>query len=492
MFPLAAATESEVCNHLRSLPPVSRGPQVARRKVVLSDLHLGPGTGLGKRFDGLDDFFADDVFVRFVDRLKTQPTELIIAGDFVDFWQVSEALGAPIRATRGSEATSQGEIGEEDSETPITGTDQAEALAALDVVFAAHPLVFDSLREFIAAGDNRLVVIAGNHDGEFVFPRVQMLLAQRLELKERERLVFVANAYVDAGVRVEHGHRLDPANKPAAQTGLATMAGGRCRLLASWGHVFVAKFFNQLEQRYPFVDNLYSENQAMIWGMSAEPDLAQSAETTYRFASMLLSDQSIALNRSALRAIFLNLLGTPDDGSDAAITEKAWAALMMIATDAEFAPIREPLIEAITAQPDVGSALDALGRGIEELDDGLIDRLKKRIASDPMAVAAQRDIDGSRNSNEPIETVVYGHTHVPGGSINQIGDAYYANSGTWTPIAAVSELRARGVSWTELSLDNQQMFARRFPAVVIDYSVAPSTATNPGPQPRAPHITNAK
>src|SRR3954463_14718475 len=66
----------------------------ARRKVIVSDLHLGPGTG-DPRFAGIEDFYSEVEWTAFLERQAgAGPTDLIVNGDFIEFWQIAGALGA--------------------------------------------------------------------------------------------------------------------------------------------------------------------------------------------------------------------------------------------------------------------------------------------------------------------------------------------------------------------------------------------------------------
>ena len=469
-FPLATADDATLCTSLAESQHVTTGDgESRRRKVIISDLHLGPGDAQGNRFDGLEDFYAHDELARLLVRLAKRPTELIIAGDFIDFWQVEEALGLlPKRKGDG----------------PVLATDQRGSLAGLDVVLAAHARVFEELAVFLAAGDHRLVIIVGNHDGDLAWPRVQLAIAKALGQRDLSRLTFAPRAYRDSGVHVAHGHLLDAANR----AGSAVLdEQGRCRLAASWGQVFVAKFLGDLEKQFPFVDNLYPESSALLWGVSGEPDVTEPLIAGYRFLDMLLSEQSGALNLDALRAAVLAFFGKPDAPSKkgesgwAAVWDSTpgsdvfWSALTLLATDAEFAPLRDSLVAAAAAMPDIDTASSVLAQA----DLSLLSALKERVTRDPMAVAAAEIIA----ANADVSVVVLAHTHVPGGSVTAIEGGHYANSGAWTPIGEIAALKKRGIRWPDLSLAKPDQFPRRLPAIVIDYQDS---------SPRPPHIVYAK
>src|SRR5438067_2438109 len=96
-FPLARLGDRELCDQLLARDAdayriaVDAEPRL-RRKVIVSDLHLGPGTS-DSRFTGIEDFYSEAEWTAFLDRQAAAgPTDLIIAGDFIEFWQIAAAL----------------------------------------------------------------------------------------------------------------------------------------------------------------------------------------------------------------------------------------------------------------------------------------------------------------------------------------------------------------------------------------------------------------
>ena len=112
-FPNAQLDDKTLCDRLLARTAadaafVDPEPR-ARRKVIVSDLHLGPGTG-DLRFTGLEDFYAHADWTAFLERQAAAgPTDLIINGDFIEFWQIAAALGAlPKRSDPKQPATGVG------------------------------------------------------------------------------------------------------------------------------------------------------------------------------------------------------------------------------------------------------------------------------------------------------------------------------------------------------------------------------------------------
>src|SRR6187551_3458612 len=231
----------------------------ARRKVIVSDLHLGPGT-TDPRFAGLEDFYSDADWSAFLARQAAAgPTDLIIDGDFIEFWQIAAALGALPKRN--------------DPRQPATGSvlagDQSFAASAIELVINAHRSVFTDLGKLLDGGDHRVIIVAGNHDADLLWPKVQLAIARAIKPRDLARLIFTPGpSYDHRGVHVEHGHAFDAANR--FSTGHAPFGRGRdgaCRLQASWGEIFVDQFYTDVERQLPFIDNLYPQSAAILWAM---------------------------------------------------------------------------------------------------------------------------------------------------------------------------------------------------------------------------------
>lgn len=491
-FPLAGASDRELCAGLveqiaaTGLQTRDRDAARPRRKIVISDLHLGPGSAAGRRFDGLEDFTHDGVLVRFLAANAGDRTDLIINGDFLELWQIEGAMGLlPAKDTAGA----NGAAGPDGADGPRLGANQRGSLAALDVIFAAHPRVFDALARFIASGDNRLILIAGNHDSDLIWPAVQLRVARELGVKNLDRLVFVSSpAYRHAGVHVEHGHRLDGANAGQPGPTVALDREGVCRLQSSWGQVFVAEFFNQLERSYPFVDNLYPESAALIWGMGEEPSRLGALSSALRFIDHLFSAQSLELNASALRGAITSVLGSPYRGDETSIlsalweaiptADRTWAAFEKILVDPQYRSLRDGVIAAVSAD----SLLDAAA-ALASIDLGSLSSLGDLLITEPSHVAATE----IATYDNGLTVVVFGHSHHPGGDLDTIDFSttglHVANTGAWVPVTRVADLKKRGLGWTDLSLADRQQFPARFPAVVIEYD---------GLTPQKPRLIDAR
>lgn len=205
--------------------------------LIVSDLHMGGGTA-----DPGDDFvYHGAPFERFVSaQLQTAEgragrTELILNGDTFELAQVRADVYTLGSATY--------------------WCSEQESLLKLEYVIEGHADVFDALREFAAAG-NVVTLGAGNHDVELYWPEVRERLRQRIGDIQFE---LGAEWYSRHAGRlaIAHGHMVDPANRfQHWSRPLLPHPSGIERLEMCPGTLFMVKFVNELEKKYPFLDNL--------------------------------------------------------------------------------------------------------------------------------------------------------------------------------------------------------------------------------------------
>ena len=477
-FPLAGLDDRALCDRLLARTPVDFAiavdPEPAiRRKVIVSDLHLGPGAD--PKYAGIEDFYSDAAWSAF---LKAQaaagPTDLVIAGDFVEFWQIASVDGAlPRRDDR------------RQPDGPVLAEDQRFAVGAVNKVISAHPTVFRDLGALLAAGDHRVIVVAGNHDADLLWPEVQLAIARAIAPKDPARLVFVdAAAYEHAGVHVEHGHAYDAANRfEAGHAPFGRDRDGTCRVQSSWGEIFVDQFYTDVERRIPFIDNLYPESAAILWTLREDRQTDRDAASALKLLELIRVAET-GLDRNAAGAILQNALGVlgargrgpesmrdvVDHLSDRLVSGDASAkgittAALRLYSDPALHGLWHGLGRAAAALPDVSAALDQL----RAIDRDALARLHELALGDPMENAARKVIA----TRDGIRVVVFGHTHQVGGALVGIDYAgrkgYYANTGSWLSVASVADLRARGITWDRLNLADRAMFPSKTTAVIVEY-----------------------
>ncbi len=125
--------------------------------LLISDLHLG--SHLKPRMRGEYVHLASRIeqsFPRFIDHyLREGQWQLVINGDFIDFWNV-------------------------DLPDHVGETGERLAVRQLHAVFDAHPRVEEALARFLEAGHG-VVFVTGNHDAELLYAGVRDAITERLE-----------------------------------------------------------------------------------------------------------------------------------------------------------------------------------------------------------------------------------------------------------------------------------------------------------------------
>jgi UDP-2,3-diacylglucosamine pyrophosphatase LpxH len=419
--------------------------QIVRTKVVISDLHLGPGYVSKDKYDPLEDFRFDDTFNNFLTTIGTHgPIDLIIAGDFIDFWQILARLSKE------------------------EGSTEQQSLAKLRLVLERHKNTFDILGRFIKRG-HRLILVPGNHDVDLQWPEVQKELRARLGA-DSGQIFFAIPCYESHGLHVEHGHQYDYANRfSRADSPMVDSPTGK-RLEVNWGSVFVSSFYNQVEKEKPFIDNLSPSLAAVWWALRSEPARTFGLPQIGKLLVMLLRDQRALDNLGYLATT----LGDED------------------ATDNE--PARPQTVEGLiglygAADPSLGKEVETLLKNPEAKKDAevaLAEVPKEEWQSiqlrkeDPtlryLLTSTNPYINASRQiiSQHPgIRVVVMGHTHELDARVtplNNVGgsEKWYVNTGCWQKNLLVKDARKKW-GWKKLDLDNHEMFPERFSYVKIEF-----------------------
>lgn len=257
-----------------------------RNLLIVSDLHLSEGRHTATRkYSPREDFFFDEEFARFLEHYqKQQPPgswHLIINGDFLDLLQVICLDGAPAAADR--------DYG--------PGCSEKETVFKLGKIVDGHPLFFEALAKFVAAG-NLLTIIKGNHDVEFHFPAVRASLIRELRavcpqalpghninsISDKSVLFCDWFYYEKDRLWVEHGNQYDAINtfRYWLSPLLPQMANWpperQDEIDLPWGSLFVRYLFNRIEGIEPFADNIKPQTNFLFWLVRKHPI------TAFRFA----------------------------------------------------------------------------------------------------------------------------------------------------------------------------------------------------------------
>ena len=243
----------------------------------MSDLHLGEGRNPTTGWiDPREDFLFDDDFADFLDHhisagewIDTEWT-LIVAGDFVDFLQVT---GVP---------ENREDLEEELNYGLVAGP--AESAWKIKRIMAGHPRLFSALARF--SRNHRIVFVSGTHDAEFIFPEVRQEFKDSLRRKTNELYgpssraippVFLPWFYYDGRIYVEHGHQYDSANafpspeNPVIPVSREKQGNPGQRVFLTLGSIFVRYLFNRVETSSPFADNIKPETRFIGWFIRNHP-----------------------------------------------------------------------------------------------------------------------------------------------------------------------------------------------------------------------------
>ena len=254
------------CSHQNSVAPTAAaaaGQPVAgelRLAVFISDLHVGVGRTLAGEWSAFEDFRWESEFRLFLERVDREGdgrSDLVLNGDTFELWQsLDNDCAYPNRDL---------------------GCTEAEALQRIRRVMSQHPDVLKALGAFAAAGNNTVTIVPGNHDAALLFPAVADAVRNAIGAPAgRLRIPTTGNwRSADGLVYAEHGHqigaevnRFDGWPQP-----FVAGIGGR-HLRRPWGEQFVQDFYNRFEAKYPIIDNISDERDAVRLAMKAEGGLA--------------------------------------------------------------------------------------------------------------------------------------------------------------------------------------------------------------------------
>lgn len=220
-------------------------------KVVLSDLHLGTGTRPGE-INPYEDFHEDDRLAELIRHYcqgvyEHIPVEIILNGDILDLLKV------PYRGEFRTEVTEE------------------VALEKVRRCIRGHPVVFDALAAFCRQPQKRITYVAGNHDLDVVFPRVQALIRARLGLREgSESLRFLTEAWLyrlPGGVVVTHGHQFEEMNRTEGGKLIRILDDGREVVNLPWGSIFFARVLAPAKLERPIIDLVHPLASFILWGL---------------------------------------------------------------------------------------------------------------------------------------------------------------------------------------------------------------------------------
>jgi UDP-2,3-diacylglucosamine pyrophosphatase LpxH len=258
-----------------------------RLTVVVSDTHFGVGHGAGGDWHPFEDFrWLDDFrkFVAEVDAHGKGATDLVLNGDTFELWQSAEEKDC------------------DRNRNEDQGCTQDEARARIARVLREHAGEMEVLGNFAGQGDNRVILVPGNHDAALLFPEVAGDALKAMKAPAGRACVAREGYWLsrDHQVYAEHGHQIGTdVNGFGERWPTPFWPGDPGYLVRTWGERGVQVFYNQYEDKYEAIDNLNGEGAGVSYGRAAE-GLAGTALAAGRFVRFALFSVSWSQFKTSL------------------------------------------------------------------------------------------------------------------------------------------------------------------------------------------------
>ena len=451
--------------------------------IVVSDLHISAAA--------LDDFDSEleGHFVRFLeDELAHRrcALELVINGDFLDFVQ------APPHAGRNLQAQSKEEL-------PLCFT-QPQSREKLAAIYAAHEPTFRALRRYLAVNsDNTLVVLPGNHDPDFFWPKVREdfigLVSGNDAALAKRICIHLQQAYRPSKCRevwIEHGHQYDPLNSFlisehscwSEENPPILSDGDTERLYACLGTRFLIDYLNDLDATYPFVDNVKPFSRFVRLFLASVADFhfgpmkaAVAGWRILRYLSSLAATHPKDLlgvekiedkEKAGLLVRLKKVARSKDDMFDR--INKAYPGdrdlRILLENSTEQDHILDWLANHLDLLEEPSPITEGNLLGVDAADDEYLSLSKGfRLDETALLVDAATGLL-SHLSQDPVKLVIMGHTHEP---VERPGGLNYYNTGSWTRYFRFDG-DGRPSSWSMLKEQSYVNFPFKLNYVDIDIS----------------------
>lgn len=450
---------------------------VNRTVVVIGDLHMGPGRDR-PRWHPFEDFRWRDELIAFLKSIDAEgagATDLVLNGDTLELLQSPNI------------ACAHGD--------PRLGCTEAEALARVEAVIAAHSEELEAIGGFARSGSNRVHVVPGDHDAALLFPSVHTRALRALGAPEDRIQIADSGGWLssDGRVYVEHGHQLPmSADRFASWPKPFVSVRGRNHLEQPWGAQVIQPLYERFEPRYPSVDNVAEHGvgpKYVLATKGADPpeDIAALlryflTKTTWQQFRMDLDDGDVEAPVWDIAAIrrdpsaFLASSLPSDDPFTPLVARAAAAGQLRVLndgiTDAAIIAIcdyraairraRRRMERVLTQLPGVGPPIAECPRTAETVGPAFENYWRSRnLAFSQHIDATLERLKLENRATRPFDVFVYGHTHLadrpfrPGGEAGPI----VATSGAWQrtihPVQLEQLAKERGLPVSTLLLQLQ-------------------------------------
>jgi UDP-2,3-diacylglucosamine pyrophosphatase LpxH len=433
--------------------PVVRLDSEGRDVIIVSDFHLARGKEADGRYSGLENFFFDAQFERFLRHVREHDPEriplLVINGDFVDFLRITdvpedegefEEWRSTLRQIGFSKTI--GELKESVSKKERTYGFKAfeyKSVFQLSCALQGHKRTCIALATWLVSG-GRIAIVKGNHDLEWYWLAVRncfrLDMARCIQsingsgvleiLKDivLPNVIFVDHALsIDSVFFIEHGHRFDTFAKVDCEPFLSN---GK-ELNLPLGAFFSRYVINRIESVYPYIDNVRPRGKLLplLFGESFFLGL-QILFKHLRFLLIMIPKRKFLATFSSflwLVAPMAFLIGF------IAIFCMQWlqpwvGILKSFYVTPLGAVLANPIPFIVSLALCYSFVRMVVYFQLKEVDDLSGNALKL-----------------FRTNGGAYQFVCFGHTHNP----DQLtkGDEWYWNSGTWIPIIEMSSAHVR-------------------------------------------------
>jgi len=427
---------------------------------VISDLHLASGINTNGNYEGTENFFADQSFVRFIDHLDKKNSApralLVINGDFIDFLRICdypvtsgdfaewEEMLAVLGIHRPQTTLRDSIIKKE--RTFGLRTNDYKSVWKLHKCILGHKALFERLALWLYDG-NQLIITKGNHDLEWYWIPVQnylqyflaKLLAEKLHLPLENTLPSVTarvtfadhSVIIDKRIYIEHGHCYE--NMTAVQG--SVLADNKQELNLPFGSFFNRYLINKIELVYPFIDNVRPRQNILLVLFRERFPLALKMVFYYVPFAILLVPKRMWWPIFKYAATFFLIIILP-----LAITAFA---------------IYQSLPSGMPPKKDMPWLLQQVLNTGKNLGFLFLSYLFGRIMTFVQLSPPHSFIQYAENvfhNHKEVELVTFGHTHNP--EQKKTNGKWYLNTGTWMPVFEASSAEIRiDKTYTFLQLD---------------------------------------
>jgi UDP-2,3-diacylglucosamine pyrophosphatase LpxH len=426
---------------------------------VISDLHLAAGLERDSKYSGTENFFYDDLFLRFIRQILSgnKFCWLVINGDFIDFlrivkipaekeefelWQdqlIKVGINKTLNELKNSILPREVEYG--------LKTDDYKSVWRLICTSRGHLSFFEAIAEWIIAG-NKLVIVKGNHDLEWYWEAarntMRCIIAEKIALIPGKAIdnvlidyVFPNLLFTDHSVTfndtiyVEHGQQYDKYSHVKG----GPLMPNKSELNIPFGSFLNRYLLNKLEAVFPYLDNVRPREK--ILALLLRDHLPLGIRVFFRYIPFMVK----LIPKGYFSYMFGKLLAF----AVPLLVLIIWIGIS-IWIGIKSGDVNMPELKGWMITP------------LKTLAWAIISYFFVKIAAwfqlnEPgdLNVEAKKIID----DHPEYKFVIFGHTHNP--EQFESGGSWFFNTGTWIPIVEVSNAEIRWdktFSFVHLSLDS--------------------------------------